>query len=428
MRKCIFIFLLAPVFALTAFAQNKVNSNEGTISGNILNEKNQALSFATVLLLKAGDSTLVKSSVSNDKGGFIFEELPAGRYLISVSSVGYQKYFTTEFIISSENQSLLLNPISLTLTDKSLQAVTVSAKKQLIEMQADKLVMNAQNSIVATGNTALEVLQKAPGVVVDQADNISLNGKTGILIYMDGKQTYMSQSDLTNLLKNMRSDQIDKIEIISNPSAKYDAAGKAIINIITIKNKNFGTNGSISAGGGMGFGPTVPMSETKGILNYKNLEDLPRYNTSLNLNNRKGKVNLFGNLNFNTFNGVSNSQGSRIVSGTVYDQYVYTRLMTRNLNYKAGLDYFVNKKTTLGVLINGNKGHFENPVPTSTNGYVKTLQGVLQSNLSTSSNVYYGWTNTTFNGNFKHVFDSTGRELSADIDIHFIIIMAKNVA
>lgn len=416
MRKCIIIFVLAFV-STSGLAQGLKGT--GKISGKILDEKNQPLQIATVLLLNAGDSILVKSCISNDNGNFSFEDVKTGNYFISVSFAGYQKHFTSAFIISPDSQSIVLTAISLISSQKELQTVTVVSKKPLIEMQADKLVMNVQNSIVATGNTALEVLQKAPGVVVDQSDNISLNGKSGILIYMDGKQTYMSQSDLTNLLKNMRSDQIDKIEIISNPSAKYDAAGKAIINIITIKNKSFGTNGSITAGTGLGLGLSVPISESNGKLNTVNSGQFPRYNTSLNLNNRSGKINLFGNFNYNSFHGTGNSQGSRTVSGTVYDQYVLSENLSKNFNYKTGMDYFLNRKTTLGILINGNKGHFENPVPSISNGYIKDAQGILQSNPGTVGNVYYSWNNITFNGNFKHSFDSTGQELTADLDRSF---------
>jgi hypothetical protein len=416
MKKFILFFLAVFVLFFSGIAQNIKGT--GKISGSIRNENNQPFPFVTVALLHFGDSALVRSFISNDKGSFRFEDLKNDSYFISVSSSGY-KYFTSVLTISREVQDIVIPVISLTSSEGLLQAVTVISKKPLIEMHADKLVMNVQNSIVATGNTALEVLQKVPGVAVDQTDNISLNGKSGILIYMDGKQTYMSQSDLTNLLKNMRSDQIEKIEVISNPSAKYDAAGKAIINIITIKNKNFGTNGSVNVGAALGFGPGVPISETNGTLNYKNSGQFPRYNTNLNLNNREGKINLFGSFNYNSFDGIGNSRGSRTVSSTVYNQYVLSENLSKNFNYKTGMDYFLNRKTTLGILISGNKGHFENPELTLSNGYIKNAQGILQSNPRTAGSVYYSWNNVTFNGNFKHSFDSTGQELTADLDRSF---------
>ncbi|MES2277202.1 MAG: carboxypeptidase regulatory-like domain-containing protein [Bacteroidota bacterium] len=249
MRKLILLCLIT-LTTSAAFAQNKPAT--GKVSGKLLDEKAQPLPFATVMLLKAKDSIIVKSSLGSDAGIFLFDQLPENDYLISISHMGYQKYVSPKFTISANNPSITLPHISLTPQSKSLQGVTITATKPLIEMQADKLVMNVQSSIAATGNTVFELLQKAPGVVaIDQNDNIMLNGKSGIMIYMDGKQTYMSPSDFTNLLKNMRSDQIDKLEIIANPSARYDAAGKAIINIVSIKNKNFGTNGSISTVAGL---------------------------------------------------------------------------------------------------------------------------------------------------------------------------------
>ncbi|MFA6084651.1 TonB-dependent receptor domain-containing protein [Mucilaginibacter sp.] len=406
------LLLLALAFTRTVLAQ----SSAGRISGSILDENKQPLPAATVLLLKAGDSTLVKSTLSNLGGNFTFEQLTAGRYILSVSMIGYAKQLTPPLIITAAGTPLAVPAISLAPVVNALKTVTVTAQKPLIEIQADKLIMNVQSSITATGNTVFELLQKAPGVSVDQSDNIMLNGRSGIMIYMDGKQTYLSPGDLINLLKNMRSDQISKLEIISNPSAKYDAAGRAILNIVTIKNKNFGTNGSISAGTGVMFGPTVAATETNGVLGYKSLGLSPRYNTALSLNNREGKVNVFGSLNYSNTQSSNNATSARTVTNTLYDEYTYRFNMIHNINYKAGADYFVNKNTTIGILISGNDGHFENPSPSMINDYVKTTGGVLQSSLRTTSEVEYAWANTTFNANFKHTFDTTGRELTVDVD------------
>jgi iron complex outermembrane receptor protein len=416
MKKRLISLAVALTCASAAFAQ---------LSGSLTDEKKQPLASAIVLLLQAKDSIPVRSTISNDKGNFVFDRLTEGQYRVAVSHVGYQKYFSDEIRISFENKSITLPLISLVLSGETLQAVTVTAQKPLVEMQADKLVINVRNSIVAIGNNALEVLQKAPGVAIDQGENISLNGKTGILIYLDGKQTYMSQSDLTTFLKNMRSEQIDKIELITNPSAKYDAAGKAIINIVTVRNRNFGTNGSVSTGVAFAIGPTVPINETNGLKTYKNLGPIPRYNTGLNLNNRKGKVNLFGSVNYNHFRNWGNSESDRTVSGSKYDQYSYSELLSTNFGCKLGLDYFITKKTTIGILYNGNYGHFENPVPTLTNAYIKDLQGVLQTSPRTTANAFYSWRNTSFNANFKHSFDSAGSELSADLDYSFYKNLAK---
>ncbi|MGY3212664.1 hypothetical protein ACVW2L_001717 [Mucilaginibacter sp. HD30] len=417
MKKLILLCLITFTTALIALAQNKTSA--GKVSGKLLDQKGEPAPFATVMLLKAQDSTMVKSALSDDSGNFVFDQLSDNEYIISITYMGYQKYVSVKFMISGDHPSVPLPAISLIPQSKSLQGVTIVAAKPLIEMQADKMVMNIQSSIAATGNTVFELLQKAPGVAIDQNDNIMLNGKSGITIYMDGKPTYMSQSDLTNLLKNMRSDQIAQLEIIANPSARYDAAGKAIINIVSIKNKSFGTNGSINTGGGLNFAPTIPIAETKGGFDYKRLGNFPRYNASLSLNNRKGKVNLFGNATFSNTQSSNNSISSRITNNTLYDQYTYRLNASHNLNYKAGADYFINKNTTIGVLVSGNDGHFENPEPSNMNGYIKTTNGTLQSELRTISKIEYKWANTTINANFKHTFDTTGRELSVDLDRSF---------
>jgi len=386
------------------------------LSGKISDENLQPVPSATVLLLNWRDSSLVKTTLSNTDGIFQFPQLKAGEYVLTVSFIGYQKYYSGKIVLMRENQLVMLPAVSLQPLSSALKTVTITAQKPVIEMQADKLVMNVQNTISATGNTALEVLQKAPGVVVNQNDEIMVNGKAGILIYLDGKQTYMSQTDLITYLKNMRSDQIDKLEIMSNPSAKYDAAGKAIINIITIRNKDIGTNGTLNAGMGLVFGPTVPAIQTSGLLSYKYTGLAPRYNAGLVLNNRKGKVNLFGNLYYNNTLGLNNSQTYKQVAGSLYNQYAYSQGLSYNLNYKAGIDYFVNKNTTLGMMLSGNDGGWRNNLPSVGNGYFMTLDGSPQSSALTTSNGFNTWHNNTLNGNFKHSFDSTGRVLSIDID------------
>ncbi len=132
--------------------------------------------------------------------------------------------------------------------------VTVTAKKPMVEVKADKTILNVEGTINATGSNALELLRKSPGVLLDKDDNISLAGKNGVQVYIDGRSTPLSGQDLANYLKTLQSSQIEAIELITNPSAKYDAAGNAgIINIRLVKNKSLGTNGSVNAGWNIGI-------------------------------------------------------------------------------------------------------------------------------------------------------------------------------
>ena len=161
-----------------------------------------------------------------------------------------------------------------------MQGVTVTSEKPMIEVRADKMIVNVEGTMNAVGNDALELLRKSPGVTVDKDDNISLAGKNGVQVYIDGKPSPLTGTDLTSYLKSMQSAQIESIEIITNPSAKYEAAGNAgIINIRLKKNKAFGTNGSVNLGYAQGH--------------------YAKYNGGVNLNHRNRKINVFGNYNYN---------------------------------------------------------------------------------------------------------------------------------
>lgn len=423
MKKLLLIMLLASA-SMFSIAQTNGVLYKGKISGSLFDEKKQSLPFANVLLLKSKDSTLIKGAVSDLDGKFIFDQIAIGNetpYIVSVSMVGYKKYFSPKIILIEENLEVKLSNIQLDLDTQNLKEVSVTAKKPFIEQRADKLIVNVEGSLVATGNTAMEVLQKSPGISIDNNDNISVKGKQGVLILMDGKPTYMSQSDLATLLKNMSSDQIEKLEIISNPSARYDAAGKAVINIVTKKNKNFGTNGSISAGFAASFPPTLDKGLSDDFSKIETVKPgmMPKYNSSLNLNNRQGKLNTFANLTFSDNQRFNNNVLVRDIGGKIFEQYAVRYNENQNFSYKIGSDYYVNKKTTLGFLINGSAGIWQNSqkTPSINTTYIKSKgNSIPDSSLRTIMNSYQTWKNTTFNTNFKHTFDSTGKELTADID------------
>src|SRR6476659_9224936 len=161
-----------------------------------------------------------------------------------------------------------------------MNTVIVTAKKPLVEQRIDRTIINVDASPTNVGSSALEVLEKSPGISVDKDGNISLKGKQGVLVLVDGRPTQLGGSDLANLLRSMNANQLDQVEIMTNPPAKYDAAGNAgVINIKTKKNKQFGYNGAISLSYGQG--------------------KYPKYNEGFNFNYRKGKFNLFTNLSHN---------------------------------------------------------------------------------------------------------------------------------
>ena len=219
MRKS-FTLLICILFSTIIFSQNKI----GKISGVITDESQKPLQSASVSLLRAKDSSLVKIAVTNKDGKYEFENIIEGKFLVSVSSVGFQKRFGQSFEISTANSTFKAETIKLSAEAKSMQEVTVTAKKPFIETKIDKTVVNVDASPTSAGSTALDILEKSPGITVDNDGTISLRGKQGVIVMMDGKQTYLSGTDLANLLRNMPASALDQIEIMTNPSSKYDAS------------------------------------------------------------------------------------------------------------------------------------------------------------------------------------------------------------
>ena len=277
--KITFIHVLLLIGFVQGYSQAK-------ISGNILDENNEVIPFATVLLLKANDSSMVKGQISDINGSFVFPNIPKGDYFVESTFIGYEKK-QTKVLAFSGSDDVELRAIIMESTSEQLDEVVVQTERELIEVQPDKTVFNVEGSINAKGNTALELLRKSPGVVVDNNENLMIQGKSGVLVYIDGKRSPLSSDDLAIYLKNLQSDQVDAIEIITNPSAKYDAEGNAgIINIRLVKDKNLGTNGSVNLGFRYGINP--------------------KYNTSFNFNNRTKKLNTFGS--YSLFSGENENE------------------------------------------------------------------------------------------------------------------------
>ena len=201
--KVFFSFFFVSVLTLTtAFSQP---ITRGSVTGQVGSVAGKSLEFTTMMLLKAKDSTLTKGAISDLDGKFSFENVGAGQYLVAAQQVGYQKTYSAPFTIDERNPAHELPRLTLAEETKSLTEVKVVAQKPFIEQQVDRTVVNVENSIVSSGNTALEVLEKAPGVTIDrQNDQIQLKGKAGVIVYIDGKQTYLSQQEVSNLALKIR--------------------------------------------------------------------------------------------------------------------------------------------------------------------------------------------------------------------------------
>nr|WP_067056625.1 outer membrane beta-barrel family protein [Mucilaginibacter sp. L294] len=367
------------------------------ITGQLQNEQAKPMDYATVSLLRGKDSSVVKSTLTDDAGKYLFNNIIAGRYIIKATTVGYQPTFTP--VLEVDNELISAPVIKMQQNSRNLQGVTITAAKPLIERKLDRTVMNVENSVLAAGNNALEILERAPGVTIDKDDNISLKGKQGVTVMINDKLTYMSAAQLSNYLRSTDGSTIQSIEVITNPSAKYDASGNSgIINIKLKKNKLTGTNGSVTANASYG----------------KNFRD----NTSFNINHKQGDLNLFATFSRGDITRQNEINIDRSIDSA--DKSTYFKQQTRMLNtvhynnYRFGADYGTSSKNTLGFLVNGGYTNEYNDnksltyiglTPQANDSYQNTLSNIKQTYRSISANI-----------NDKLKLDTAGQEISVDLD------------
>jgi hypothetical protein len=216
-------FFIALSLISLVFAVSKAQTDNaiGEISGKVLDEAKKAFPYATISLLNAKDSVAVKGTLTADNGTYVLNNIKEGNYLVAIYVIGYKKVIRGPFLITAQKTAYNLGNIQLVMDSKQLKGVEIVKQKPLVERQIDKTVINVENSVLATGNTALEILQKSPGVTVDKDGKISLKGKQGVTVMLDGKPTYLSSEQLANLLRSTEGNAIQSIELITNPSAKY---------------------------------------------------------------------------------------------------------------------------------------------------------------------------------------------------------------
>ncbi len=324
------IFLLFFIFSLNLNAQSSY-----TISGLIQDKGGEPMAYANILLLEANDSTLVKGGLAKEDGTFEIENVSSGQYFVQGSMIGYKSANSNPFNLNKD-----YNVENITIGNfESLQEVTIVAKKQLFEQRIDRMVINVESSIVSSGSSALEILERSPGVLVNRQSNaISLAGKDGVVIMINGKTSYVPISSIVQVLEGMSADNIESIELITTPPANFDAEGNAgFINIILKKRADLGLNGSYSLSAGYGKGETT--------------------SNNLNFNYRKNKINLFGSYSYsndkrNQF--ISTSREYQENNNLFFTQTVTDRNPSQpNHNYRFGLDIQATSKTIFGILING---------------------------------------------------------------------------
>ncbi|MDQ2863006.1 MAG: TonB-dependent receptor family protein, partial [Bacteroidota bacterium] len=374
---------------------------QSTIHGNVAFSNHEPAANASTLLLHAKDTSLVKAIVCDKDGVYRFNNLAGGDYIVAASFSGYKQVYSNIFSIHT-NQNSVVDALTLTEQTGALKDVTVTAKKPFLDQKIDRLVINVANSITSSGNTALEILERSPGVIVDHQNNlISMNGKDGVELMINGKMSHVPVATVVEMLSGMSSGNIEKIELITTPPASFDAAGNAgYINIVLKENNNIGTNGSYNLTAGYG----------KGLLT----------SAGINLNHRINKLNVYGDISYSRKKGPFAVEGYSKIrnAGNVFEKYsaLDRTDTTMQINARLGLDYQVNKRTVAGILLTGNRRHFSQS-ERSQNSLLKNK--ALDTSTSYLNRELNDWTNFGINLNANHNFNGNS-SLILNLDyIHY---------
>ena len=376
--------ILIPTVKLCAQSTAKVQ-------GNIADSNGKYLRGATVSLVKNNEA--VANTQTDTKGLYLFSNVKPGQYSINVSMIGFTEFKLASFDVADRN--IILPDILLQPNSKQLQSVTVTAAKKLLEIMAGKTVFNVENSLVSSGSSAFDVLQKSPGVSVGQDDNLLLKGNANINVMIDGKMTYLSAQQLANVLRGMPAENLKQVEIMNIPSSQFDASGVAgVINIVTkkIRKKGYALNISAGAGGGR-FGQT-----TESVLG--------------NIANKY--FNVYGGYTYNYKGSYMDRTSYRVIDNTVYDRASYDPTTSNNHAYKIGADFYLNKNNQLGFLYSGFNNTWQRVSAGPTQ--LLNLSGLLDSVVQNTNTTSEPSINNSFNVNYIVKIDSLGRSISFDGD------------
>ena len=331
--------LFLPFFCLLSL----ITHGQADISGKLYTEEGPVI-YSNVALYQNSDSTLYKVETSDDTGLFTFRQVKEDKYFLVASYVGLEELRKENINLSTEN--IDLGQLTMSANSVQLETAVVVAQRALVEVKPDRTVFNVEGTINSVGDDGLNLLRKAPGVLLDNNNNVSVLGRTGVIFYVDGKRIPLAGDDLTNYLQNIPAEQIDRIDIITNPGAKYEAEGNAgIIDLRLKKDKSLGANGSISS------------TYSKGRKHRSNISGTGNY--------RNKKMNVFAT------GGYTDNIGSQII---IFDGFRTTsRLLNRSdvnreskgYNLKLGTDFFLSEKHTLGFLVSRDDSNADNQGLTS---------------------------------------------------------------
>lgn len=392
-KKLVLIFLILPFLFLSQI--------EFKISGSISDSIGNPLNEAIVSLVKYKNQSLVKTVFTEANGLFEFTNLKSDSFKVVVTQLGFKKYSSDVIVLTETQSDIVLKPIQLLVGGKNLEEVSVVTKVPFVERKADRTIVNPDALISSAGASVLDVLAKSPGVMVDQNGNIKLKGKSGVLILIDDKPTYLTGTELENYLRSIPASSVKQFELMPNPPAHYEAAGNSgIINIRTKKNRLKGINGSFS-------------------LNYAQGR-YARSNDNFQLNYTTKKFSIFSNLSYaltNRFQDLTiyrRNKNADLSTKSVFTQRTYIKVGSTAYSGRIGMDYYLTPKTTIGVSVKG----LYNPSAVDKYNYASLLDSTLQLNsiVIADNKDRNTFTNGTYNLNLRHQLDSLGSSITFDAD------------
>ncbi len=400
----ILVFIL-PTLTLTAQNNNQQNRRGnvgnggqpyGVISGMVHDETtSQQVEYANVILFSQKDSAMITGTITDGKGKFILNSINPGRYYLRVQFIGYENTDISNVVISPRSADVRYNDIKLKPKSSVLQGVEITSEKSLITNNLDKKVITVDKNMALGGGTASDVMENVPSVNVDVEGNISLRGSSNITLLIDGKPASQAGIASSDLLNQIPASSIESIEVITNPSVRYDPDGTTgIINIVLKKKTLQGFNGLASANIGTG----------------------EKYSGSLVLNYRHDKFNAFINYDARKFNMNRSSESIR-TSGSdgmysILDQSETGDMNRDNAQISGGFDYFIDTRNNITISASRRDMNFGMNNDLLTRSITNDTLNRLFNRSSNSNRDFMGYTYTL---SYKHIFPEKGREFTNDI-------------
>ncbi|MDR3009783.1 MAG: TonB-dependent receptor [Sphingobacterium sp.] len=387
-----YFYLLLLNFLMVSFSYGQMK-----VTGKVQTDNNVPLASATAYLMKAKTAIILKAVVTDENGEYQFSDIQTGSYYIDVKMIGYTSNKSNTFDVSKTAYNVEI--ILLKADTRKLQEVAVEGKRPMVESKPGKLVLNVENSPLAAGNNALDIVQRAPGVSLDNNNNLQLMGQSGVSVTIDGRQTYMSGEQLVNFLKSTDGNQIKSVEVITTRAAKDDAEGAVgTINIVLKKNRMEGFNGTFNMTAGQG--------------------EKFRGNSSLSLNYKKNNTTVFGSYAYSNEKSHRKLLLDRVIQNKGEKTYFKQRSILdekeQNHSYRFGVEQRTSARNTLTLQFNGSNNieYNDNDSKTNVGRSFTTLDSLL---ISTSQfKELFDRYSANLNNEFR--IDSNGRKLTLDLD------------